>query len=87
MSFTAETQPASRTSLLDGYLTEDEISREAKKSKRTLREERLKGVGAPFIRWGKTVLYPRDGFLAWLKSIEQKPRRTAARRTRSEAQN
>ena len=72
-------QSASATSLLAGYATEDEVQAESAKSKRTLREWRQKRIGPPFILLGKTPYYPRDGFRAWLKSIEQAPRTRSGR--------
>jgi hypothetical protein len=66
------TSPTSR--LLEGYLTEEQLARETDKSCRTLRAWRQKRIGPPFVMWGATVLYPRDGFSAYLKSLEQAPR-------------
>lgn len=68
---TTTTTPAA---LLDGYLTEAELSAATNKSIRSLRQYRQQQIGPPWVNWGNRVLYPRDGFLAYLKSMEQAPR-------------
>ncbi len=67
---------AAEAPLLKGYRNEDQVSAETRKSKRMLRLWRQQRTGPPFIRLGKTILYPEDGFLAWLKSLEVSPVRT-----------
>jgi hypothetical protein len=62
--------------LLQNYLTEERIAAEIGKGERTLRQMRQKRTGPPFVKFGQTILYPRDGFLAWLKSLEQSPPRS-----------
>jgi hypothetical protein len=67
------------TSLADplaGYLPEDQIAAKRRVSKRTLRSERQRGDGPPFVKLGKQVFYPLDGFRGWLKSIERQPVRS-----------
>jgi hypothetical protein len=71
--------PGRTANLLAGYLTEEEMSVETGKARRTLRQIRNQRTGPPWVKFGKTVLYPRDGFLAYLKSIEQSPRLRKAR--------
>lgn len=61
-------------SLLAGYATDIEVSVETGKSIRTLRDWRQKRTGPPFVILGNRPLYPRDGFRAWLKAIEQAPK-------------
>jgi hypothetical protein len=75
MQHTDEIRPSPRAPVLADYMSLEEMCRETGKSERTLRTERQTGRGPPFVKWGAVVLYPRDGFLAWLKSIEHKPRR------------
>jgi hypothetical protein len=65
---------------LDGLLTEPELARalkdrEIKAGSRTLRTWRQRRIGPPFVRLGKTILYPKDGFASWLESGTQQPRR------------
>jgi hypothetical protein len=65
-------------SILAGHYTEDSLLQElqqhgVKKTKRTLRVWRAGREGPPFTKLGRTVLYPADGFLAWLKSHTQQP--------------
>jgi hypothetical protein len=61
---------------LAGYLLEDRIAEKRRVSKRTLRSERQRGDGPPFVKLGKRVYYPLDGFRDWLKSIERQPVRS-----------
>ena len=58
--------------LFDGYMTEDEMARQRSLSKRTLRNERARGDGPPFVRINHRALYRIDAFREWLKSREQK---------------
>jgi ABC-type nitrate/sulfonate/bicarbonate transport system ATPase subunit len=72
-------------SILAGYHTEDALlvalkERGVKKSRRTLQIMRQQRLGPPWTKIGNTVLYPDDGFIAWLKTQTQQPvrsRRTA----------
>ncbi len=59
-----------------GYLSEEEIAAQRGKSTRTLRAERQAGVGPPYVRDGRSVLYPVEGFRAWLQASERLPVRT-----------
>ncbi len=70
--------------LLDGYLTEDQLAGETGKTVRTLQAWRQRGIGPPYLNYGKTVYYSREAFLAWLKAQEQGPVRTR-RQTRRAA--
>jgi hypothetical protein len=42
---------------------------------RTLRAERQRGDGPPWVKITKQIFYPVEGFRAWLKLIEQRPAR------------
>jgi hypothetical protein len=64
--------------LLAGYLTEDEYAAQRRKTKRTLRAERQRGDGPPYVKDGKSILYPIDGSRAWLKAMERQPVRSPA---------
>jgi hypothetical protein len=73
-------------SLLADYRTETELLGELRQSKisgvnsvRTLRNWRTRRTGPPFVRLGRNVLYPIDGFAAWLKSQIQEPVRSRKR--------
>ena len=70
-------------SLLESYLTEDALAGELNSSTRTLQNWRQRGVGPPWTRCGKRVLYERDAFLAWLKSQQQQPNHPRSRRLRN----
>jgi hypothetical protein len=56
-----------------GYLSEQELAEKRKKSVRTLRLERQLGVGPPYVRDGRSIRYPVDGFRAWLRVNERLP--------------
>jgi len=64
------------SSILAGYLEEDELATELKKKRRTLRLWRQKRTGPPWTSCGDTILYARDSVIAWLKSQEQQPVRS-----------
>jgi hypothetical protein len=56
--------------LLAGYLSEAEAAKQRRKSPRTLRAERQRGDGPPFVRDGRNILYPIASFREWLKARE-----------------
>lgn len=58
---------------LAGYLPEDQIAEKRKVSKRTLRSERQRGEGPPYVKDGKRIYYPLDGFRDWLKARTHQP--------------
>lgn len=62
--------------MLDGYLPEREVATQRGKSLRTLRGERQRGKGPSYVRDGRTVLYPVDGFREWLRANERQPVRS-----------
>jgi hypothetical protein len=64
---------------LAGYLPEDQIAEKRRVSKRTLRSERQRGDGPPYVKLGKQIYYPLDGFRNWLKSCERQPVRLVGR--------
>jgi hypothetical protein len=49
------------------FLMEEEVSKRYRGavSPGTLRNWRSKGVGPPFLKVGKSVLYPLEGLVAW----------------------
>ena len=67
-------QSASQGSeLLDGYTPEDQMAKARGVTVRTLRAERQRGDGPPWVKMGKQVLYPNDGFRNWLKAMSAAP--------------
>jgi hypothetical protein len=64
---------------LAGYAPEAEMARIRKKTQRTLRSERQRGEGPPYVRDGKKIYYPLDGFRDWIKSHERQPVRLGGR--------
>lgn len=68
-------EPETSRNLLRGYVTEDAMAEARKVAKRTLRAERLRKSGPPWVKIGRDVYYSEDGFREWLRSIEQRPAR------------
>jgi hypothetical protein len=66
---------ASANCLLEGYISEHEVAEARGIHIRTLRVERQRGDGPPWIKITRHVFYPVEGFRAWLKLIEQRPAR------------
>jgi hypothetical protein len=64
---------ASVNCLLEGYVSEEEMAEARGIVIRTLRAERQRGDGPPWVKITKQVFYPVEGFRAWLKLIEQRP--------------
>jgi hypothetical protein len=62
--------------VIAGYLTEQQMAEQRGKGARSLRLERQRKVGPPFVRDGRKCLYPIDGFRDWLRANEQLPIRT-----------
>ena len=63
-------------SLLAGYLSESEVAKELQLTTRTLRAWRQQRRGPAHLQVGRSVLYPREGILAWLAAqVQQAPRR------------
>jgi hypothetical protein len=54
-----------------GYLTCEEMAAQRRKTTRTLRAERLRGEGPPYVRDRRAVMYPVQGFRDWLASTER----------------
>jgi hypothetical protein len=54
-------------------LAEEEMAEARGIAIRTLRAERQRGDGPPWVKITKQVFYPVEGFRAWLKAIEQRP--------------
>jgi hypothetical protein len=64
---------ASSNCLLEGYVSEGKMAEARDIAIRTLRAERQRGDGPPWVKITKQVFYPVEGFRAWLKAIEQRP--------------
>jgi hypothetical protein len=68
-----ETPLSPAKGLLADYATETEVAVALDVHPRTLRAQRARGEGPPFVRIAKAIYYPKLGFRDWLKSIEQRP--------------
>jgi len=62
--------------IFDGYVTDREMAAQRGITPRTLRDERQRGNGPPFVRDRRTILYPIAGYRDWLRSNEQRPVRS-----------
>jgi len=59
------------TTVLDGYMTEEELAAEIGRGVRTLARWRSLGEGPPAVRLGRQLLYRRASVATWLASLEQ----------------
>lgn len=66
--------------ILAGYLTEQDLATQLKKSVRTLQVWRQQRKGPPWTPIGDTIHYSEAGVLAWLKGLEQQPVRSRRNR-------
>jgi hypothetical protein len=56
-----------------GYSSESETAKALSLSPRTLRKWRARGIGPPFVKIGRRVVYSDESRLAWLKRSEVHP--------------
>lgn len=73
--------------LLAGYLSEDRLIEELKKagvktSRTSVRRWRRLRNGPPWVRVSRQVLYPRQGVMDWLQSLEVQRQRSGRLRTK-----
>jgi hypothetical protein len=59
------------TTVLDGYMTEEELAEEIGRGVRTLARWRALGEGPKFVRIGRQLLYRRESVRAWILGLEQ----------------
>jgi len=62
---------------LEGYLSEHEMARIRGVKERTLRAERARGEGPPYIVLNRRVLYPEPDWRDYLRLQVRKPVRSA----------
>jgi len=62
--------------MVDGYLTETQLATVLKRTKRTLRIWRAKGLGPAYTRVGNSVVYRDQALRDWLLRNEVKPVRS-----------
>lgn len=72
--------PESSITLLAGYATEEEVCAALGITQRTARSWRQQRIGPPWCKPGQLILYPREGFRAYLKTLEVQPLRAGRRR-------
>jgi hypothetical protein len=59
--------------LLSDYWTEDEWAKQRRLGVRTMQRERRKRTGAPFVKNGKSILYPKIEAREWMRSRLVRP--------------
>jgi hypothetical protein len=64
---------------IPGFRDEDEQAARIEKSKRTLQDWRMRGIGPPYVKVGQTVLYPIDDEEKWLRDQVKQPVRSRRR--------
>jgi helix-turn-helix protein len=62
--------------VLDDWMTEAEAAAAVKKSVRTLRVWRKRGLGPPYAFFGRTVRYRKPAFIEYFRAVEINPVRT-----------
>ncbi|MGD1077632.1 MAG: helix-turn-helix domain-containing protein [Candidatus Sulfotelmatobacter sp.] len=73
--FCEETLHVSRQSLLDDFLTQEQLANELNVTQRTLQRWAELRIGPPLIAIGRTTrIYKKSSVLAWLSARERKPR-------------
>ena len=60
---------------LDEWLSEEEAAAAVGKTVRTLRQWRRKGVGPPYVYFGRTIKYRKPAFVAHYRRNEISPAR------------
>jgi hypothetical protein len=69
----AETQTDPAEHLLDDYIPEEQMAQKRRVTKRTLRAERQRGDGPPFVKDGIKVYYHGPGYRDWLAAKMKRP--------------
>jgi hypothetical protein len=67
----------SKSSILDGYRSEDQTASDLGVSLRLLRKWRQLGEGPPYVEIGRRFYYCDEKIAAWLKAHEVQPVRAA----------
>jgi hypothetical protein len=57
--------------LFGDYLTDKQLAKKRRKTPRTLRAERQRGDGPPYVKDGQNILYSIPGFREWLRKKER----------------
>jgi hypothetical protein len=56
--------------IFDGYINDQEMAAKRGVTPRTLRDERQRRDGPPYVKDGRRVFYPIDGYRDWLRANE-----------------
>jgi hypothetical protein len=68
-------QAPSAVDIFDGYISDLEMAAKRGVTPRTLRDERQRRDGPPFVKDGRTILYPIEGYRDWLRANERRSAR------------
>lgn len=68
------------TTLLQDYLTRDEVAAELRVATRTIARWQNQPDGIPYIEMGGRILYRRQSILAWIESRERRPNQRRGRK-------
>ena len=61
-----------------GFMLEQKMAQQRGKSLRTMRLERQRGEGPPYVKDGRQILYPIAGYREWLAANLRRPVRACA---------
>lgn len=67
-------------SLLQDYLTRDQLASELHVTTRTVARWQDQPDGIPYVEMGGRILYRRQSILAWIESRERRPNQRRARK-------
>lgn len=51
---------------MDEYLTTEEVAAIRRRQPDSVRQERIRGQGPPYVRDGRRILYPRSALEQWM---------------------
>jgi hypothetical protein len=61
----------------DGFLTDKKMAAHRDKTERAQRDERRRGVGPPYVKDGRQILYPIAGYRKYLEANMRQPVRSS----------
>lgn len=67
------------TTLLQDYLTRDQVASELRVATRTVARWQNQPNGIPYIEMGGRILYRRQSILSWIESRERRPNQRRGR--------
>jgi hypothetical protein len=73
---------AQQSRLIEDFYTEEQLANEINRSARTIARMREAGVGPPWKRLGKIIIYPKNAAKEWIHADVIDPVRNRRARTR-----